>query len=116
MDEIITPYSVEKALRHLQALKRAIPPDSHELAELAEQAQRAVLELTLRGINDASRRAMMLAASGVHEHDDGSMTVEAIFDHDRPHLIAVEAVANAIGWLEVSGYVVMKDPRVREET
>lgn len=57
----------------------------------------------------------MLASSGVVEHEDGSMTVEDIFDQDKPHLIAVEAVANAIGWLSLSGYLVIKDPRMSEE-
>jgi hypothetical protein len=115
MDEIIAPPSIERALHHLQDLRNAIPPENTELTELANRAQRAVLEITLRGINDASRRAMMLAASGVQEHEDGSMTVQNIFDQDKPHLIAVEAVANAIGWLEISGYLVIKDPRLAED-
>jgi hypothetical protein len=54
----------------------------------------------------------MLASSGVQEHEDGSMIVEDIFDYDKPHLIAVEAVANAIGWLEASGYLIIKDPQL----
>jgi len=115
MDEIITPRSIECALHDLQALRNAIPPESMELTELANRAQRAVLEVTLRGIDDANRRAMMLASSGVLEHEDGSMTVEDIFNHDKPHLIAAEAVANAIGWLETSGYVIIKDPRLGED-
>jgi hypothetical protein len=115
MDEIIAHQSIERALHHLQALRIAIPPQNPELAELANRAQRAVLEVTLRGIDDASRRAMMLASSGVLEHEDGSMTVEDIFDQDKPHLIAVEAVANAIGWLAVSGFVIIKDPRPGED-
>jgi hypothetical protein len=115
MDEIIAHQSIERALHHLQALRNAIPPENAALADLANKAQRAVLEVTLRGIDDASRRAMMLASSGVLEREDGSMTVEDIFDHDRPHLIAVEAVANAVGWLEVSGYVIIKDPRLGED-
>jgi hypothetical protein len=110
MDEIVTPHSIARALHDLQALRKAIPPENPELADLANRAQRAVLELTLRGIDDANRRAMMLASSGVLEHEDGSMTVEEIFHYDKPHLIAAEAVANAIGWLETSGYVIIKDP------
>jgi hypothetical protein len=97
MDEIITPRSIERALHDLQALRNAIPSDNTDLTELANRAQRAVLEITLRAIDDAGRRAMMLASSGVLEHENGSMTVENIFDQDKPHLIAVEAVANAIG-------------------
>ena len=112
MDEIIALPSIERALHHLQALRNVIPPGNAQLTELANQAQRAVLEITLRLIDDASRRAMMLASSGVLEHEDGTMTVEDIFDQDKPHLIAVEAVANAIGWLELSGYLVIKDPRL----
>ena len=115
MDEIISPPSIQQALRHLQALRNAIPPGNGELTRLANEAQRAVLEITLREINDDDRRAMMLASSGVVEHEDGSMTVEDIFDQDKPHLIAVEAVANAIGWLSLSGYLVIKDPRLGEE-
>lgn len=115
MDEIITPRSIERALHDLQALRNAIPPESTELANLANRAQRAVLEVTLRGIDDANRRAMMLASSGVLEHKDGSMTVEEIFHYDKPHLIAAEAVANAIGWLETSGYVIIKDPLLGED-
>ena len=42
------------------------------------------------------------------------MTVQDIFDQDKPHLIAVEAAANAIGWLAVSGYLIIKDPRLAE--
>ncbi|HEY0422695.1 MAG TPA: hypothetical protein VGC82_05165 [Rhodopila sp.] len=112
MDEIVTPHSIARALHDLQALRKAIPPENPELADLANRAQRAVLELTLRGIDDANRRAMMLASSGVLEHEDGSMTVEEIFQYDKPHLIAAEAVANAIGWLETSGHVIIKDPRL----
>jgi len=112
MDETITPRSIERALHDLQALRNAIPPEDTQLAELANQAQRAVLEITLRAIDDVGRRAMMLASSGVLEHEDGSMTVENIFGQDKPHLVAVEAVANAIGWLAVSGYLIIKDPRL----
>jgi hypothetical protein len=115
MDEIIAHHSIERALHHLQALRNAISTENTALAELANRAQRAVLEVTLRGIDDASRRAMMLASSGVLEHEDGSMTIEDIFDQDKPHLIAVEAVANAIGWLAVSGFVIIKDPRLGED-
>jgi hypothetical protein len=115
MDQIIAPPSIERALHHLQALRNAISPENSKLTELANRAQRAVLEITLRGIDDASRRAMMLASSGVQEHEDGSMTVEDIFDQDKPHLIAVEAVANAIGWLQISGYLIIKDPRLGED-
>jgi hypothetical protein len=115
MDEIITPHSIDRALQDLQALRNAIPPENTELTELANRAQRAVLEITLRGIDDAGRRAMMLASSGVREDEDGSMTVENIFNEDRPHLIAVEAVANAIGWLAVSGYLIIKDPRMGDD-
>ncbi|MEA2742097.1 MAG: hypothetical protein QOF90_2338 [Acetobacteraceae bacterium] len=115
MDEIIAPQSIERALHHIQALRNAIPPENLELTELANRAQRAVLEITLRAIDDAGRRAMMLASSGVLEHEDGSMTVEDIFDQEKPHLIAVEAVANAIGWLEISGYLIIKDPRLGED-
>jgi hypothetical protein len=74
-----------------------------------------VPELTLRGIDDAGRQAMMLACSGVREHEDGSVTVENIFDQDKSHLIAVEAVANAFGWLQISGYVIIKDPRLARD-
>jgi hypothetical protein len=115
MDEIITPRSIERALHDLQALRNAIPSDNTDLTELANRAQRAVLEITLRAIDDAGRRAMMLASSGVLEHENGSMTIENIFDQDKPHLIAVEAVANAIGWLAVSGYLIIKDPRLRDD-
>jgi hypothetical protein len=115
MDEIIAPQSIGRALHHIQALRNAIPPENLELTELANRAQRAVLEITLRAIDDAGRRAMMLASSGVLEHEDGSMTVEDIFDQEKPHLIAVEAVANAIGWLEISGYLIIKDPRLGED-
>ncbi len=115
MEEIITPPSIDRALHHLQDLRKAIAPENKELAGLASAAQRAVLEITLREIDDASRRAMMLTSSGVQEHEDGSMTVKDIFDQVRPHLIAVEAIANAIGWLQLSGYVVIKDPRLEEK-
>jgi len=115
MDEIITPHSIERALHDLQALRKTIPPGSMQLIDPANRAQRAVLEVTLRRIDDANRRAMMLASSGVLEHEDGSMTVENIFTHDKPHLIAAEAVANAIGWLESPGYVIIKDPRLGED-
>jgi hypothetical protein len=115
MDEIITPRSIERALHDLQALRNAILPENTELAELANRAQRAVLKITLHAIDDAGRRAMMLASSGVLEHEDGSMSVENIFDQDKPHLIAVEAVANAIGWLELSGYLIIKDPRLGDD-
>ena len=114
MEEIITPHAIDRALHHLQNLRNAIPPEDRELTALANTAQRAVLEITLREIDDASRRSMMLASSGVREHEDGSMTVEDIFDQVRPHLIAVEAVANAIGWLQISGYLIIKDPRLEE--
>jgi hypothetical protein len=115
MDEIITPHSIDRALHDLQALRHAIPPENTELTELANRAQRAVLEITLRAIDDAGRRAMMLASSGVLEGEDGSMMVKNIFDQDKPHLIAVEAVANAIGWLALSGYLIIKDPRLGED-
>jgi hypothetical protein len=115
MDEIITPRSIERALHDLQALRNAILPENTELAELANRAQRAVLKITLHAIDDAGRRAMMLASSGVLEHEDGSMSVENIFDQDKPHLIAVEAVANAIGWLALSGYLIIKDPRLGDD-
>jgi hypothetical protein len=115
MDEIITPHSIERALHDLQTLRNAIPPENTELTELASRAQRAVLEITIRAIDDAGRRAMMLASSGVLQGEDGSMTVENIFDRDKPHLIAVQAVANTIGWLTLSGYLIIKDPRLGED-
>jgi hypothetical protein len=34
------------------------------------------------------------------------------FGYEKPHLIAVEAIANAVGWLQISGYLIIKDCRL----
>ena len=109
-DQNITHPALVRALRAVEALKAALPADRSDLLDLANQAQREVLAITLRGITDEARRSMMLECAGVREEDDGSISVVEIFRYDQPHLIAAEAVANAVGWLESSGYVIIKDP------
>ena len=110
LHENITHPAIARALRQLEALKAALPPERTDLADLANKAQLEILAITLRGITDEGRRAMMLDASGVREEDDGSLSAVNIFKYDQPHLVAAEAVANAVGWLESSGYVIIKDP------
>jgi hypothetical protein len=34
------------------------------------------------------------------------------FGYEQPHLLAVETVANAVGWLQISGYLIIKDRRL----
>jgi hypothetical protein len=110
LHENITHPAIMRVLRHFEALKAALPPERTDLVDLANKAQLEILAITLRGITDEGRRAMMLASSGVREEDDGTVSAVNIFKYDQPHLIAAEAVANAVGWLESSGYVIIKDP------
>jgi hypothetical protein len=115
MEETTTPPAIVRALQHLEALKAATPPGDTELLALANKAQLEILSLTLRSITDEVRRAMMLEASGVIEDADGGMTVSPIFEYEQPHLIAVKAIANAMGWLENEGYIIIKDPGLDAE-
>jgi hypothetical protein len=112
VNENITHPAIVRALRTLEELKQALPSERTDLVELANKAQRDVLAITLRGITDEGRRNMMLECSGVTEQDDGSYAAANVFKYDQPHLIAAEAVANAVGWLESSGYVIIKDPNL----
>jgi hypothetical protein len=85
-----------------------------ELLAMANKAQIEVLSVTLRGITDDARRAMMLESAGVQETEEGGMIVSSIFKYEQPHLVAAEAVANSIGWMENAGYVVIKDPSLED--